>query len=319
MSTTDTGATPQTQPKKTHFNYLLAFDGSPHSLAALELLLDLPERSGIPRQNCTLTLMTVLPTQSIGAHEFLQAALDQAQKRMTEAGFETQAVIKAGNPAATLNEYADEIQADLILIGAKGLSAVLGILLGGVAQQVVEYSRRPVLVVRAPYHPIQRVLVMVDGSPSSRDAVEYLGRECPDDSGRRCSWLPLSAELTAMHVLPPPIEEEPFPRAWALGPEAIYPVTLPPLNKEAIEAGEQKMADKLLDETQALLGESGFASQRLIVRGDAAEEALKTIKDQQIDLVVCGSRGLSAISGWLLGSLSRKLVHYANCSVLIVK
>ena len=36
-------------------------------------------------------------------------------------------------------------------------------------------------------------------------------------------------------------------------------------------------------------------------------------------MVVCGSRGLSAVSGWLLGSVSRKLVHYAGCSVLIVK
>jgi len=319
MTATHSRSNLPTQAKKSHFNYLLAFDGSPHSIAALELLLDLPKRSDISPQNCTLSLLTVLPTQAIGGYETLQAALDQAQQRMAAAGFEVLGVIKAGNPAATLNDYADEIQADLILIGAKGLRAALGILLGGVAQQVVEYSHRPVLVVHAPYRKIQRVLALVDGSPSSRKAVEYLGRECPDDSGGRCSWLPLTVDLTVMHVLPPPIEADAFPRAWALGPEAIYPTSIPPLNKDAIEADEQQMAEKLVDETQALLSESGFAPQRLIVRGDAAEEALKTIKEKEIDLVVCGSRGLSAISGWLLGSLSRKLVHYAGCPVLIVK
>ena len=41
--------------------------------------------------------------------------------------------------------------------------------------------------------------------------------------------------------------------------------------------------------------------------------------EKNIDLVVVGSRGLSQVGGWLLGSVSRKLVHYAGCSVLIVK
>jgi nucleotide-binding universal stress UspA family protein len=36
-------------------------------------------------------------------------------------------------------------------------------------------------------------------------------------------------------------------------------------------------------------------------------------------LIVAGSRGLSEFQGWWMGSVSRKLVHYSNCSVLIVK
>lgn len=310
---------PEVDAKKTRLSYLLAFDGSADSRAALELLLDLPGRSGISPENCSVTLMTVLPTQYISAHEALMAALEQEQQSMQAAGYEVHTFIKAGNPAASLNDYADEIQADLILIGATGLRAALGILLGGVAQQVVEYSHCPVLVVRAPYRKIERVLLLVDGSAHSHKAVEYLAPECPDGTRRRCTWLPAGAALTALHVLPPPIEDEPFRRAWTLGPEALYPSPLPPINKEEIEAGEQRAADKLLDETLALLGEGGFSAQRAIRRGDAAEEALEMIRREKIDLAVCGSRGLSAISGWLLGSLSRKIVHYAGCSVLIVK
>lgn len=319
MTTTDPLINLEMKTGKTSLHYLLAFDGSPHARAALELLLDLPICSDISAENCILTLMTVLPTQSIGAHEFLQAALDQEQQRMAEAGFIVHTIIKAGNPAATINDYADEIQADMILIGAKGLRAALGIPLGGVAQQVVEYSHCPVLVMRAPYHQIQRVLLLVDGSPSSQRAVDYLAFKCPEGKRRRCTWLPKSVELTAMHVLPPPIEDEPFRRAWMLGPEALYPTPLPLINKEEIESGEQRVAEKLLDETLAVLSQGGFDAQRVIVRGDAAEVALATIRDRRIDLVVCGSRGLSAISSWLLGSLSRKMVHYATCSVLIVK
>jgi nucleotide-binding universal stress UspA family protein len=46
---------------------------------------------------------------------------------------------------------------------------------------------------------------------------------------------------------------------------------------------------------------------------------IEYIKTEQVDLVVAGSRGLSPVKAWLLGSVSRKLVHYSDCSVLIVK
>ena len=55
------------------------------------------------------------------------------------------------------------------------------------------------------------------------------------------------------------------------------------------------------------------------MRGDAATEIIEYANQNQIDLIVAGSRGLSQMRRLLLGSLSRKLVHYAGCSVLIVK
>jgi nucleotide-binding universal stress UspA family protein len=54
-------------------------------------------------------------------------------------------------------------------------------------------------------------------------------------------------------------------------------------------------------------------------QGDAATEIIEYAKNASMDLIVVGSRGLSRIRGLLLGSVSRKLVHYAGCSVLIVK
>jgi nucleotide-binding universal stress UspA family protein len=305
--------------RRTKLTYLLAYDRSQHARAAVELLLDLPSESGISPSNCAVTLMTVLPTQSISGHEDFQAALEREEQRLLDAGFEAHSILKAGNPAATLNDFAKETQADLILIGAKGLRAALGVLLGGVAQQVVEYSSCPVLVVRAPFRGLKHILLVVDGSHSSKMAVEYLVPQCPDGSRARCSFLPKSASLTVMHVLPPPIMNDMSARAWTLGPEALYPAPLPAIDKKTIEASEQTFGEKLLSEMVDLLGEAGLQPQPILVRGDAAEEILGIIRRDQIDLVVCGSRGLSAISSWLLGSVSRKLVHYSDCSVLIVK
>ncbi len=306
-----------TKARKLH--YLLAYDGSEHARAGVSLLLDLPNQSGISPVSCAVTLISVLPTQSIGGHEAMQVALDLEKERLQQAGFETQAILKAGNPAATINDYAEEIQADLIIIGARGLRAALGILLGGVAQQVVEYSSSPVLVVRAPYKGLRRILLVVDGSEGSQHAVEFLAPPCPDGKRQRCAMFPTSAAMSLMHVLPPPINPEASMRAWALGPEALYPTPITPIDKEAVEAAEQRRGEQLLKETASLLRLAEIETRQVLVRGDAADQIIHEIRRDEVDLVVCGSRGLSAITGWLLGSVSRKLVHYAGCSVLIVK
>ena len=53
--------------------------------------------------------------------------------------------------------------------------------------------------------------------------------------------------------------------------------------------------------------------------GETRLRSLDYAREHAIDCIVAGSRGLSRIQGWLLGSVSRKLVHYAECSVLIIK
>ena len=300
-------------------HYLLAYDGSEHAQSAIQLLLDLPCACSIPPEHCSVTLMTVLPTQWIEGHEQLQTSLSRQQQLLSQAGMQAETRLIAGNPAATLNAYAVEIHADLMLIGAKGLRATLGILLGGVAQQVVEYSTCPVLVVRAPYHGLKRILLVTDGSEQSKHTLAYLAPPCPDGSRRRCSWLPQDARISAMHVLPPPIPEGVVTPAWALGPEVLYPTPVIPIDKKAVEVEEQRQGERLLNDTQHLLGLADLQTSAVLVRGDAATEIIKYIRANEIDMVVCGSRGLSAVSGWLLGSVSRKLVHYAGCSVLIVK
>jgi nucleotide-binding universal stress UspA family protein len=63
---------------------------------------------------------------------------------------------------------------------------------------------------------------------------------------------------------------------------------------------------------------AGVDAASVLRRGDAATEILEYARSQQIDLIIVGSRGLGGMRGWLQGSVSRKLLHYANCSVLVV-
>ena len=285
---------------------LLAVDGSEHFLAAVDFLDDLP----LP-ESCSVTAVAVLPTQQATRFSALEIVLEQTQKSFKKKGIPVTMELKAGNPAETINEHADVISPDLIVLGAKGLRATLGILLGGVAQQVVEYARWPVLIVRAPYKGLNRVLLVIDGSEHSQRAEDYLARFS----------LPEGVDVRVMHVLPP----EPMPdlvgRSWPVGAEMVMPVPSPEMEeatKQQAEA-EQRQGEVLLAQSEANLDDSGINVESVLVRGDAATEIINYIKEKNIDLVVVGSRGLSQVAGWLLGSVSRKLVHYAGCSVLIVK
>jgi len=303
--------------QSTRLNILWAFDGSEHSLAALQLIEDLHV------DRISITAICVLPTQHFETYAAMQSGLDQAQKRLESRHVQVQTVLKTGNPAATINEYAQDTHSDLILIGAKGLRASFGILLGGVAQQVVEYSSRPVLVVRAPYRGLSRMLVVTDGSPSSQSLLDYIAPRCEPSQALggeplHCPWLPLDARLTVMNVLPPPVIDLPS-MTWALGTEPVYQSVEVPIDEAAVEAEEAHQGRQILQQAQEPLQNAGFSVRVEMPRGDAATEILKYIQEHEISLVACGSRGLSPINSWLLGSVSRKLVHYAGCSVLIVK
>jgi nucleotide-binding universal stress UspA family protein len=193
------------------------------------------------------------------------------------------------------------------VLGAKGLRATLGILLGGVAQQVVEYAHCPVLVVRAPYQGLRRILVVTDGSAHSQYAARYLGK----------FPLPDEADVRVMHIMPPlqpPLAMEPYLGGW----HTIY-MPLPLNDETALQAKQERQGQALLDRTCELLRRNGIESIPVLRRGDAATEIIDYVKANQIDLIVVGSRGWSQFKDWWMGSVSRKLVHYSNCSVLVVK
>lgn len=84
------------------------------------------------------------------SEEHLQAAhdvlIDEALATVTDtSGVSVRRIVREGNPAATLCEIAQE--ADLLVVGARGLGGFRGLLLGSVSQQVVAHSPCPVVVV----------------------------------------------------------------------------------------------------------------------------------------------------------------------------
>jgi nucleotide-binding universal stress UspA family protein len=86
-----------------------------------------------------------------------------------------------------------------------------------------------------------------------------------------------------------------------------------------IKVKQEREGQAVLKRTHDLLLKKGVDSSTVLSRGDAATEIMEYADKKDMDLIVAGSRGLSRFQGWLMGSVSRKLVHYSHCSVLIVK
>jgi len=82
---------------------------------------------------------------------------------------------------------------------------------------------------------------------------------------------------------------------------------------------EEEEGEELLQTIKESLDKFGYEANTVLKRGDAASEINEYVKTNEVKLIVTGSRGLGNIRSWLMGSVSRKLVHYSNCSVLVVR
>jgi nucleotide-binding universal stress UspA family protein len=292
------------------FHIQLAVDGSEYSTAAVHLLADLP----LPADT-TITLLGVVTPGRPPYEPMLHDALEAAKKTLEKNGIEAKSVLLHGHAAKQLIEYGREHRPDLMVIGARGLYATLKILLGGIAHQVIENASWPVLVMRTPYHGLRRVLFTTDGSQNCRLAAQYLA-EFP---------LPEQTDIQVLHVQPlyPAVEAQAYAgRPFGQPIPSMIPMMPSPAELQSIsrqaELDEQK-GKAILAETKNILKTAGRKLTTFLQRGDPASEIFTHAQAQDIDLIVAGSRGLNALEGWWWDSVSRKLVHYAHCSVLFVR
>lgn len=94
---------------------------------------------------------------------------------------------------------------------------------------------------------------------------------------------------------------------------------------KSLSAGElmQKADDLSREKLDKILASAkGIPEERkgyMIRVGDPSDRILETIEENHIDIVILGSLGRSAFGNQLLGSVAEKVVHRADCSVLISK
>jgi nucleotide-binding universal stress UspA family protein len=133
---------------------ILGLDRSEASAKALEFVLakfqpDGSNRKG-GRKPIHVSVVHVMPFKYPGWQEvgIRRRLVEQDVQKLIEAGFTSQPVCVVGNPAEEILDVAATQHADLIVLGAKGLSGIDRFLLGSVSTRVVQHANCAVLVVR---------------------------------------------------------------------------------------------------------------------------------------------------------------------------
>ena len=139
---------------------------------------------------------------------------------------------------------------------------------------------------------IKKILVPIDGSESSKKALE-MALGIAKAAG---------AVLTILEV----IEE--------FGPLPGY--------YEAAPAGTDRVkwvSEQRFEKIHTILDNTSVKWERKVAEGYAADVIIEIADKGKFDMIVIGSRGHSAVGRFLVGSVSDRVVHHAHCSVTVVR
>jgi nucleotide-binding universal stress UspA family protein len=164
-------------------NLLIADSGKGHVEEMVRMLRELPAF-----RQARLNLLHVVPEQAgEDFQEHWQKAagiVADAIKRLGLDPADVNAIIRQGDTKQTVLKVADELDADLILMGSRGLGRLQSILANSSSQYVFQLSTRPMLLVRDDLYVrhVNRLLVTLDGTGVGDDALRIaceLVREIP--------------------------------------------------------------------------------------------------------------------------------------------
>ncbi len=139
---------------------------------------------------------------------------------------------------------------------------------------------------------MKRILVTHDGSKASdkalKKAVEIAGK--------------FESSITVLSVIP-----------------ELYLTELSDMDRQRITQLMTEETQNALEKIRSSLSGKSMDVKIILRQGDPAEKILETARKMKVDLIITGSHGRHGAKKFLLGSISSRVVDYANCPVLVVK
>lgn len=298
-----------TRPERAAVKVLIATDGSDDAVQAARFFSRLPHD-----QPLDVTVITVLdpPDVSISTpsatwypefleqqREFAEASCARIANLFEGANATVRSVHPQGHAGNTIVHQAAEDKADLIVIGAKGHSAIARMFIGSVSNFVATHADCSVLVVRPPDEQTKRdeslrVTIAYNGSEPSEAAVEEFTR-FPWTGNVFVQILSIIREFRAFRQDLIPIAQE--------------------------HAAEQRhAAHEKANQVAGRLKKHGIHASAQVATGEHVGESIVShAHDYQSDLVVLGNTSRGLLPRLLLGSVSAYVLRHAKQSVWIVR
>ncbi len=127
---------------------LMCTGGSKYADDAIEYASEIAEKAG-----SSVTVLSVAPSMDPKIVEHAWRIADKASETLERRGIRSNPRVRTGHPAEEILNEAREGDYHLIVMGYKGTSAVVDLLLGDVVSRVMHHSRRPTLVFREETTP----------------------------------------------------------------------------------------------------------------------------------------------------------------------
>jgi nucleotide-binding universal stress UspA family protein len=272
---------------------------------AAERAARLTHETGAP-----LTLMHVMPggalhnlRQWLGTSHPLASQLEaDAQQQLDQLAADlhtarhvnAHTALASGSVLDEIGQKADELNARLLVLGARGEGFLRRQVLGTTSERLLRRTTRPVLVVRqTPHAAYRRVLVALDFSPWSLQALAVARSVAPH------------AHLVLFNAFQVPFEE----KLHFAGVDAT-----------TIEHYRQQARTQAVQQVHALAASAGLKAghwEPCIVEGDPSLRMAQQELALDCDLVVLGKHGQSAAEDLLLGSVTKHMLAEGSADVLV--
>ena len=311
---------------------LIAYDGSDSADTAIDGL----QRAGLPADNVTALVVSVgevwLPppardevlddTFPLQIPPGVKEARERAAGVMQEAehlaqrgaervqqlfsGWQVDHEAQNGSPGFAILHRAREWQADLIVVGFQGRSALGRFVLGSVSQKVLTEASTSVHIGRVnpgTGQSGQRILIGVDGSPGAITAVRAVAkRHWTEGSEIRVIVADDVMRGNPVWLLVPPIKEF----------------------VEEVRTNERSQAEQFaiaaIGELREGLGSRNITVSSVVHTGDPKQVLVNHAQEFGADCIFTGATGFSSrLERVILGSVSAGVAARAHCSVEVVR
>lgn len=294
---------------------LIAVDGSSYSRMAIEFLAS---RKTLMRSKPDVQVLNVQwslpphPARIVGMSvvrdyyaDEAEKALGPARSRLQRAGLSALVRHTVGRPATEIGSAADKDKVDLLVLGSHGHSALAGMLLGSVTNEVLVRSSRPTLIVRGKtkkYPDSLRVGIAIDGSAYGVAALKYVLRHA--------QFFGAAPTISLIHVVHS-YDLVGIPSVAGFAPPAFTAAEVRAMQDKAYEAAMRPVRRTLKNAT-------GAKASEVRLTGIPSEE-LTRYASKKLDVLAMGSHGYGALKGAVLGSVATSLVAHGEVPLLLIR